>query len=392
MDIKAVYNLLLFEIKTQLQTRSFWVLAILPPLALIAMFWVNTTSTISNSIILVNNTEIPFFIESNSHMQVATADSISLNVSKENADAIVSIYKSNENIMCSICQSKTLFPENISLIQKNIKDSYVKFLLNKDYTFAVDQSNSTIHFENSISDIEHTYLSSIATIVIIILYIVILQFSSSILRMIGKEKKNKISEVLLTALDERDIIISKLCAGLVVAVIQILFWIIGALVIAFFIDAIIGTSIWASISSIIDTFISNISIELICGYFLIACIMFIGGYFLYATIFSIIGAVSKENTNTQQFSIIATLPLLLTFLYVSRNINSTNYIFDFLSIFPLSSPIALLAKVPQDWSWTTIISSITLLYLCDFILIHITSQLYKLGSFKIRLHKKSTIN
>lgn len=50
MDIKAIINLMAFEIKAQLKTKAFWLLAILPPLALIAMFWLNTTNTVSNNI------------------------------------------------------------------------------------------------------------------------------------------------------------------------------------------------------------------------------------------------------------------------------------------------------------------------------------------------------
>lgn len=391
MDIKAVYTLLSFEIKTQLKTKSFWLLAILPPLAFIAMFWVNTSNTAYNTIALVNKTDIPLSIESNNHLHVKDVNSIEENSAQEKPDAIISITQSGEHIVCSIKQYKTLFPENISYIQKNVKNSYIQFLLDQEYVSATSKSNTDIHFENCIMNVETSYLSSIATVIIVILYIVILQFSSSILRMIGKEKKNKISEVLLTALDEREIIIAKLCAGLIVALIQILFWLIGALIIAYVIDSIAETAIWDGIYSTMNTLSSVISIKLICSYLLITLIMFVGGYFLYATIFSIIGAVSNENTNTQQFSIIATLPLLLTFLYISKNLNNSNYIIDFLSIFPLSSPIALLATIPQNWSWTTILSSIGLLYISDLILIRITSQLYKRGSFSFKYFWNSKI-
>lgn len=63
MDIKAVINLMAFEIKSQLKTKAFWLLAILPPIALIAMFWVNNTNTVSNSVYVVNTTNIPVNIE-----------------------------------------------------------------------------------------------------------------------------------------------------------------------------------------------------------------------------------------------------------------------------------------------------------------------------------------
>ena len=203
--------------------------------------------------------------------------------------------------------------------------------------------------------------------------------------MIGKEKKNKISEVLLTALNERDIIISKLLSGLIVATVQILFWLVGAIIIAYLIDIFAETSIWDDIISTLLSLTNFISVHTLVSYLFLSTVMFIGGYLLYASIFSIIGAISSENTNTQQFSIIATLPLLLTFIYVSKNINTSNSIIDFLSIFPLSSPIALLASAPQKWSWTVIICSVATLYLCDIILINITSKLYKDKDFRFLL-------
>lgn len=287
--------------------------------------------------------------------------------------------------MCSIDQYRIVLPENLTYIQKAIRDSYTHHILSDDYIFAIKQSVSNVHFETEIKNVESNYLTVIATAVIIILYIVILQFSSSILRMIGKEKKNKISEVLLTALNERDIIISKLLSGLIVATVQILFWLVGAIIIAYLIDIFAETSIWDDIISTLLSLTNFISVHTLVSYLFLSTVMFIGGYLLYASIFSIIGAISSENTNTQQFSIIATLPLLLTFIYVSKNINTSNSIIDFLSIFPLSSPIALLASAPQKWSWTVIICSVATLYLCDIILINITSKLYKDKDFRFLL-------
>lgn len=391
MEIKKIINLFLFEIKNQLQTKSFWILALLPPLALIAVFWVNSYNTISNKVIILNQTDIPLVVETNKNLNVIkTTSAINLN-NKEDIDAVISISRSDGKINCIISQNKLLSQENISYIKKSIRDSYVHFLLSKTYSTIERRSDSEICFTDIYSNVETTYLTSLATIVIIILYIVILQFSSSILRMIGKEKKNKISEVLLTALDERDIILSKLFAGLLVAIIQIIFWLIGALVIAYICDCFIKTTILINISDIWNTFISNVSTSLIINYLIVTLIMFTGGYLLYSSIFAIIGAVSKENTNTQQFSIIATLPLLLTFVFVSKNLNSSSAMIDFLSIFPLSSPIALLAKITYVWSWTDIMASIILLCLSDIILIYITSNLYKFGTVSFKLKNKSTI-
>lgn len=385
MDIKAVINLMAFEIKSQLKTKAFWLLAILPPIALIAMFWVNNTNTVSNSVYVVNTTNIPVNIEPTNNIIVKKVG-VDFQCSKEDCpDAVITISNNGEGqILCSIDQYRIILPENKTYIQKAIQESYTHYILSDDYIFAARQSVSNIHFKTEIKNIESNYLTAIATATIVILYIVILQFSSSILRMIGKEKKNKISEVLLTALNERDIIISKLLSGLIVAIVQILFWLIGAIIIAYIIDTIIETSIWENIISTLTSLSNYISFHTLVLYILLSIIMFIGGYLLYASIFSIIGTISNENTNTQQFSIIATLPLLQTFLYVTKNLNTSNSIIDFLSIFPLSSPIALLASVPQKWSWIVILCSVCTLYLCDIILINITSKLYKNSRFDIR--------
>ncbi|WP_438638840.1 ABC transporter permease [Muribaculum intestinale] len=378
MDIKAIINLMAFEIKAQLKTKAFWLLAILPPLALIAMFWLNTTNTVSNNIYVINTTNIPINIEPTEHLIIKKVGSDFQCSKKDSPDAVITISNNGEgHIMCSIDQYRIVLPENLTYIQKNIRDSYTHHILSDDYFFAIKQSVSNVHFETEIKNVESNYLTVIATAIIIILYIVILQFSSSILRMIGKEKKNKISEVLLTALNERDIIISKLLSGLIVATVQILFWLVGAIIIAYIIDIFAKTSIWDDIISTLLSLTNFVSVHTLVSYLLLSIVMFIGGYLLYASIFSIIGAISSENTNTQQFSIIATLPLLLTFIYISKNINTSNSVIDFLSIFPLSSPIALLASVPQEWSWPVIICSVATLYLCDIILIYITSKLYK---------------
>jgi ABC-2 type transport system permease protein len=107
---------------------------------------------------------------------------------------------------------------------------------------------------------------------------------------------------------------------------------------------------------------------------------FIFGYLLYAAIFAAIGAMSDQDTETQQFVIPVTVPLLLPFILLPLIASDPNGSLSFwLSIIPFTSPIAMMARLPFGIPyWQVTLSVALLLSFCALALL-LAAKLYKSG-------------
>jgi ABC-2 type transport system permease protein len=74
---------------------------------------------------------------------------------------------------------------------------------------------------------------------------------------------------------------------------------------------------------------------------------FITGYFLYASVFAAIGSAVDNETETQQFMLPVTIPIILA-LFVAMSImnNPESSVAFWFSLIPLTSPIVMMARIP----------------------------------------------
>ena len=90
--------------------------------------------------------------------------------------------------------------------------------------------------------------------------------------------------------------------------------------------------------------LSNINYALELSMFLF---FFIGGYLLYAALFAAIGAAVDSETDTQQFMLPITAPLIISIVAAQAIIQNPDGPLAFwLSIFPLTSPIIMMVRLP----------------------------------------------
>ncbi|ALD21539.1 ABC transporter permease [Hymenobacter sp. DG25A] len=117
---------------------------------------------------------------------------------------------------------------------------------------------------------------------------------------------------------------------------------------------------------------------------LIACFLFyfLGGYLFYGALFGAIGSAVDSETDTQQFMMPVTMPLVLTFV-VSQAVLTTNpngSVAFWMSMFPLTSPIAMMMRLPFGGvpAWQLGLSM--LLLIIGFVFaIWIAGRIYRVG-------------
>jgi len=107
---------------------------------------------------------------------------------------------------------------------------------------------------------------------------------------------------------------------------------------------------------------------------------FIFGYLLYAALFAAIGAMVDQDSETQQFVIPATIPLMLSIFLLGYIVtNPSGNLAVWLSFIPFTSPIAMMARLPFGVPyWHIVISALTLIITC-IVMVWISAKLYKTG-------------
>jgi ABC-2 type transport system permease protein len=104
-----------------------------------------------------------------------------------------------------------------------------------------------------------------------------------------------------------------------------------------------GQEINESLAMVFNS-IDSINFGVIVGMFLF---YFIGGYLLYGALFAAIGSAVDNETDTQQFMLPLTVPLILSIILSQFiMVNPDGPAAFWLSIFPLTSPVIMMVRLP----------------------------------------------
>lgn len=109
-------------------------------------------------------------------------------------------------------------------------------------------------------------------------------------------------------------------------------------------------------------------------------IFFVGGYLLYASLFAAIGAIVDNETDTQQFMLPVTIPLIFAYIVSIMMIeNPEGGMGTIFSIVPLTSPIVMMVKTAIGVSIWMKLLSIAVLAGAFLFFIWLAARIYRVG-------------
>jgi ABC-2 type transport system permease protein len=107
---------------------------------------------------------------------------------------------------------------------------------------------------------------------------------------------------------------------------------------------------------------------------------FITGYLLYASLFAAIGSAVDNETETQQFMLPVTIPIILGLIVAMGTMqNPESSISFWFSIIPLTSPIVMVARIPFDVPYWEIALSMALMLVTIIGCIWMAARIYRTG-------------
>lgn len=231
-----------------------------------------------------------------------------------------------------------------------------------------------------------------------IIYFAVFLFSNQVLRGVIEEKTNRIIEVIISSVKPFELMMGKIVGIALVGLTQFLLWIILTFGIYFVSNTLIlgpeimsptGTVMTEQISQITETtqgqdimleavnMVQSINFSAILWSFLF---YFVFGYMLYAAMFAAIGGMVDNETDSNQFSTVVSLPLLIALICATSMINNPDSSLGiWLSMIPFTSPIAMMIRIPFGVPYWQIIVSLLILIITFIIITWIAAKIYRTG-------------
>jgi len=132
-------------------------------------------------------------------------------------------------------------------------------------------------------------------------------------------------------------------------------------------------SIFMKIKNNMDT----INFPLVIGCFIF---FFLGGYLLYGSLFAAVGAAVDNETDTQQFMMPITIPLILAIVIAQVVMDNPDGQLAFWgSLFPLTSPILMMVRIPFGVDTWEVVLSMVILIISFIGTTWMAGKIYRIG-------------
>jgi ABC-2 type transport system permease protein len=230
-----------------------------------------------------------------------------------------------------------------------------------------------------------------------LMYLLVLIYGVQVMKGVMEEKTNRIIEVILSSIQPVKLMWGKILGIGLVGITQ---FVIFFSAIQSFVD--IDTAdlvndqikMMDSDGNLVNANLPQLSIEemdtlyaiegvksYLPTFLIIMPFLFIGGFLLYAAFFAAVGSAANPDTETQQFILPITVPIILSMVIATTIMdNPSSDLVYYTSMFPLTSPIVMAARLPFiNWytDWWQVLTAIILLFTTVWLSTKFAAKVYK---------------
>lgn len=231
-----------------------------------------------------------------------------------------------------------------------------------------------------------------------LIYMFVMAYGGMVMSSVMEEKTNRIVELMVSSVKPFQLMMGKIIGISFVGFVQLFIWGVMLLAILWGAGAAFGLSgmpIEATVPGVDTTAMSSAIVtpssetsEIYSALMnlpygelgILFLLYFVGGYLLYASFFAAIGASVNEQEDSSQFM----TPIILIFVFgmyaAMGSVENTNGPLAFwTSLFPLTSPIVMMVRIPFSVPLWQEILSLVLLYATAIFFVWAGARIYRVG-------------
>lgn len=243
------------------------------------------------------------------------------------------------------------------------------------------------------SDLSFGVKSGLALVLMYAVFMFIIIYGVRVMRSVLEEKNNRVVEIIISSVKPFELMMGKILGVTLVALTQFSIWITMAVLGALFLNtgfAAVKNQIpggeqaemiqkfdFKQTAGEVSHILLDMNVPVIIAVFIV---FFLLGYIFYSSMYAAIGSAVDNETETQQFTLFAIIPLMLG-MYGSFTImnNPEGPLGFWLSMIPFTSPVAMIARIPFGVPVWQILVSVLLLLLSTLLMVYIAAKVYRVG-------------
>lgn len=209
-----------------------------------------------------------------------------------------------------------------------------------------------------------------------LIYMFVMSYGAMVMQSVMEEKTNRIVELMVSAVCPFQLMLGKIVGIALVGLTQLAVWVLMLTAILTAAGQMFGTSGTGEATMMLSALMNLPFFEIT----LLFILFFIGGYLLYASLFAAIGASINAQEDAQQFMtpmIVIMVFAMYAGLYSAENTNGPLAFWS--SMFPLTSPIVMMVRIPHGVPLWQELLSLGLLFGTCLACVWISGKIYRIG-------------
>lgn len=245
----------------------------------------------------------------------------------------------------------------------------------------------------------NTYIAMTAGFIFtFLIYMFVMSYGGMVMQSVMEEKTNRIVELMVSSVKPFQLMMGKIIGVALVGFVQLAIWGVMLSIILVVCGSVFGLSTAPAVPAVAGADMQMAAMAQQAGGGEAAEIMsalmglpyaelgimfvlyFVGGYLLYASFFAAVGASINAQEDSSQFIMPVVLIMVFGLYAAMYSAENTNGPLAFwASIFPLTSPIVMMVRIPFGVPWWEEVLSLGLLFATSMAFVWISARIYRVG-------------
>ena len=245
----------------------------------------------------------------------------------------------------------------------------------------------------------NTYIAMTAGFIFtFLIYMFVMSYGGMVMQSVMEEKTNRIVELMVSSVKPFQLMMGKIIGVALVGFVQLAIWGVMLSIILVVCGSVFGLSAAPAVPAVAGADAQMAAMAQQAGGGEAAEIMsalmglpyaelgimfvlyFVGGYLLYASFFAAVGASINAQEDSSQFIMPVVLIMVFGLYAAMYSAENTNGPLAFwASIFPLTSPIVMMVRIPFGVPWWEEVLSLGLLFATSMAFVWISARIYRVG-------------